>query len=186
MSAHLRPPTIAFRRGRVDDASALALFAARTFAATFGHATPPDDLESYLELSYGTSQQGGELADPDVTTILGWSGAELACYAQVRTGETPTCIQESGTQELHRFYVDTAWHGRGIAHVLMDEVFQSARQRGASHLWLSVWEENARAIGFYRKAGFDPVGTTTFMVGTDAQVDRILLARVPSRAFQRS
>ena len=45
--------------------------------------------------------------------------------------------------------------------------------RGGRSAWLGVWERNARAQAFYRKQGFAPVGTHTFVLGSDEQTDEI-------------
>jgi diamine N-acetyltransferase len=45
-------------------------------------------------------------------------------------------------------------------------------------LWLGVWERNPRAIAFYAKSGFSEVGIHDFLVGTDRQTDRVLVAPV--------
>jgi ribosomal protein S18 acetylase RimI-like enzyme len=57
----------------------------------------------------------------------------------------------------------------------MDAVVAAARSRGARTLWLGVWERNARGIAFYRKCGFRPAGTQTFVLGTDPQRDLVLV-----------
>jgi ribosomal protein S18 acetylase RimI-like enzyme len=38
-----------------------------------------------------------------------------------------------------------------------------------------VWERNPRAQAFYRKMGFVDVGAHTFVVGSDAQTDRLMV-----------
>lgn len=43
-------------------------------------------------------------------------------------------------------------------------------------MWLAVWEENPRAIGFYQKHGFTPVGRQDFRVGGERQTDLVLRA----------
>jgi ribosomal protein S18 acetylase RimI-like enzyme len=50
-----------------------------------------------------------------------------------------------------------------------------ARERGARGVWLGVWERNARAQAFYRKQGFERVGSKVFVVGSDAQTDDVFL-----------
>ena len=76
--------------------------------------------------------------------------------------------------ELQRFYLDHAWHGRGMAPQLMAACIDAARARGASSLWLGVWERNARAIRFYQKHGFVDIGSQVFRLGTDLQTDRVM------------
>jgi transketolase len=51
-----------------------------------------------------------------------------------------------------------------------------ARELGGRYAWLGVRERNARAMAFYRKAGFDEIGCTHYVVGSDRQVDRVYLA----------
>ena len=56
----------------------------------------------------------------------------------------------------------------------MCRVDEDADRVGTRTLWLGVWERNERAKAFYRKGGFVDVGAHVFMVGTDAQTDRIM------------
>ena len=71
--------------------------------------------------------------------------------------------------------MDQAWHGRGVAPILMDAAVSEAAggARGCTAIWLGVWERNPRAQAFYRKHGFVPVGTHVFMLGTEPQTDQI-------------
>jgi diamine N-acetyltransferase len=164
------------RLGTPADAEALAQLAADTFRDTFAADNDPGDMAAHLTRSYGPQQQGRELADPAICTLLCEADDVLAAYAQLRGGPAPDCVHGTAPLELWRFYVARGWHGQGLAQALMQRVHQEARQRGAHTLWLGVWERNARAIAFYRKAGFVDVGSHLFMVGSDAQTDRIMVA----------
>jgi ribosomal protein S18 acetylase RimI-like enzyme len=163
------------RHGVATDAAALAELAARTFRETFAAGTTAEDMACHLVQAYGIAQQQQELADTDITTLVVELEDQLAGYAQVRSGETPECVAGESPLELWRFYIAHQWHGRGIAQALMERVEAEGRRRGGRTLWLGVWERNARATAFYRKSGFTDVGSHTFMVGTDAQTDRILV-----------
>ncbi len=169
------------RPGTVSDAALLASFAARTFAETFGPDSKPEDMRAHLESSYGVSQQGRELADPTVSTLMTFDGETLVAFAQLRRSTPPPCVTEPSSLEVYRFYVDKPAHGRGVAQRLMAAVKGGAREWEGQHLWLSVWERNARAIAFYTKAGFVDVGQTDFFLGPDRQVDRVLVASTMDR-----
>ena len=58
----------------------------------------------------------------------------------------------------------------------MQRALDAARELGGQHVWLGVWERNARAMAFYRKAGFGEIGVTHYVVGSDRQTDRVFLA----------
>ena len=171
---------ITIRRGVAIDAADLAELAARTFRETFAADNRPEDMALHMAQAYGTSQQGSELADPSITTLLVDVDGHLVGYAQLRSGSTPECVTGASPLELWRFYIALPWHGRGVARALMDRVEVEACQRGARTLWLGVWEHNERAKAFYRKCGFADVGAHVFMVGKDAQTDRIWMRPVPT------
>ena len=166
------------RRGVPDDAPALAAFAERTFVETFGPDNDPRDMEAFVERTYGVAQQTAELTDPGVVTLLAHRDARLVAFAQVRRHVPPPCVSDGASLELRRFYVDRPAQGTGIAQLLMAAVFDAARDAGARHVWLGVWERNLRAIAFYRKCGFTDVGSQPFVLGSDHQNDRVMVARV--------
>ncbi|HEU4680315.1 MAG TPA: GNAT family N-acetyltransferase [Gemmatimonadales bacterium] len=166
------------RSGRLTDAAALAAFAERSFRDAFAAQNRAVDLALYLRKAYGERQQSAELLDPQVTTLVAEVDGILAGFAQLRASRPPECVRSSRPVELWRFYVDRAWHGRGVALGLMHAVLDAARARAADTLWLGVWEHNPRAQAFYRKCGFVDVGQQDFLLGTDPQTDRVMAQTV--------
>jgi ribosomal protein S18 acetylase RimI-like enzyme len=170
--------SIRIRNGVANDAALLAELAARTFRETFGAQNRPEDMALHAAAAYGHARQACELVDPEITTLLVEIGAQLAGFAQLRSGAIPACVTGDAPLELWRFYIDRPWHGRGVAQALMRRVESEACRRGARTLWLGVWERNDRAKAFYSKCGFVDVGAHVFMVGLDAQTDRIMVRRL--------
>ena len=152
----------------------MAELAAATFRDAFGADNDPADLALHLARSYGVAQQAAELAHSAITTLLAFADGELAGYAQLRPGLPPSCVTPARPLELWRFYVARPWQGRGVAQALMAATIGAARERAGAVLWLGVWERNPRAQAFYRKSGFADVGSQVFLVGTDAQTDRVM------------
>ena len=133
----------------------------------------------YLAEAFTPDRQAAEITDPAGTVLLaersGTSGdAELVGYVHLVSGPAPAAVQGPAPLELKRLYVARAWHGQGVAQALMDAALDAARARGAQTMWLGVWERNPRAVAFYRKYGFTRVGEQTFVLGADAQTDRVL------------
>jgi GNAT superfamily N-acetyltransferase len=169
---------VLIRAGTIQDAAALAAFAARTFAETFAADNSVADMQAHVSRAYGVAQQTAELTSPSVITLIAEADGRLVGYAQLRRGPAPPCVQPEETVELHRFYVDAPAHGTGVAQGLMAAVRDAAGAAGAGHVWLGVWERNARAIRFYAKCGFVDVGSHDFVLGTDRQTDRVMVAPV--------
>jgi GNAT superfamily N-acetyltransferase len=158
------------------DAAVLAELAARTFREAFAADNDPADMCAHLESAYTPALHLGEIEDPSIDTLLVriYGGPPIA-YAQLRAGHVSNGVPAERSIELWRFYVDAPWHGRGVAQGLMAAAKARARRRGASTLWLGVWERNARAHAFYGKHGFRKVGSQIFVVGSDPQTDDVML-----------
>jgi ribosomal protein S18 acetylase RimI-like enzyme len=173
-------PIPSVRKAEPADADALARFAERVFRETFGPFNAPDDMDLYCLQSFSTSLQAAEIVSPLVVTLLLIApDAGIVGYAQLREGPPPVEIQEGSAIELVRFYIDTPLHGSGLSRRLMDAVIDEARSRDRRTLWLGVWERNARAIAFYRKAGFTDAGAHAFLLGSDLQTDRLMTRGIP-------
>ena len=167
-----KPPGI--RRARMADAAALAVFAERTFRETYEAFNTAEDMTAHVERAFGEEKQRAEIMNPDGAVLVAEHEGSLVAYAQLRWTAVPGCVSGYDPMEIHRFYVDRAWHGRGVAARLMEASRRSAAELGAGVLWLGVWERNPRAIAFYKKCGFADVGEWTFTLGNDVQRDRVL------------
>jgi GNAT superfamily N-acetyltransferase len=74
--------------------------------------------------------------------------------------------------ELVRLYVLKEFHGTGVANELMNFAIDYAHKNGFEIMYLSVWEYNFRARGFYEKHGFVNSGVENdFPLGTTPQTD---------------
>src|SRR5262245_8986486 len=151
------------RAATAADAAVVSELARRTFYDTFASTNDPADLALYLAGAYSIDIQTNELNDRDITTLLVEEGGTAIAYAMMRTDHVPECVSGLDPIELWRFYVDRAWHGRGVAAALMDQVKAAARARGAKTVWLGVWERNDRARAFYTKCGFGDAGEHIFL-----------------------
>ena len=66
------------------------------------------------------------------------------------------------------------WQGAGIAPKLMDWAVSEARGAGARRHLPQRLVENARAIAFYRRHGFEIVGEAPFTVGARTDIDPVM------------
>ena len=70
-----------------------------------------------------------------------------------------------------RIYVLSSFHGKKVGQLLYDHALQIAREKNVQFVWLGVWEENPRAIQFYKKNGFIEFDKHIFKLGDDLQTD---------------
>ncbi|HEX6637321.1 MAG TPA: GNAT family N-acetyltransferase [Steroidobacteraceae bacterium] len=172
----MKSESIALQDVTLEQAARLAEFGARTFYESFGADNSPDDMQKHLASAWSPEKQLAELRDPDIDTlILADDAGRWLGFAQLRDKKVSDGVPREGSIELWRFYVDKPFQGQGVAAGLMNGAKQRARQRGATSLWLGVWERNERAKAFYARHGFRKVGTQVFVVGSDPQTDDVML-----------
>jgi ribosomal protein S18 acetylase RimI-like enzyme len=162
---------ILYRDAIGADAKAVAAFASSNFVHTFGHLYPPEDLASFLAAKYSESIQSTEIANPLFRYHLALKDGVIVGYCMM--GALEIDVDDPGALELHRLYVAPEMKGQGVAHALMQDCLAWARRLEATALYLSVWENNARAQAFYKRYGFTHVGEHKFMVGRVADRDFI-------------
>jgi len=169
--------TLSIEQVTVADAPWLADLAARSFAAAFAEQNDPDDLRAYIEEAFSRERIAHEIETDGSSFFVARIGGEPAGYLKLNRGEAQTERVEGDTLEIERIYVDEAWQGHGVGKALMDFALSRAREAGCEALWLGVWENNFRALEFYRRYGFEQFGEHHFQIGKDLQRD--LLLRLP-------
>ena len=180
-AANARPegPRSTVRRATPADAALIAELGEITFRQAFADANRPEDLALYLAKAYGAAQQAAELADPSVVYLVGEVGGRPTGFAMLRRGASDPAVAGPDPVELVRIYVARAALGTGLGSALMEACIAEAVRGGHRTLWLGVWEQNHRALAFYRRWGFVDVGSHIFTVGTDPQTDRVLTLALP-------
>jgi ribosomal protein S18 acetylase RimI-like enzyme len=92
-------------------------------------------------------------------------------YLKLNFGQSQTELQDNRALEIERIYVLKEFHGKSVGQLLYAKASQIARQKRADYVWLGVWEENPRAISFYKKNGFIEFDKHVFLLGKDEQTD---------------
>jgi diamine N-acetyltransferase len=166
------------RYAKPSDAKALAALAEQTFRDTFGGVNTVEDMALHCRTSYGEDIQAAEISNAAMVTLVCEDGPELTAFAQLRWSGAPSCVRAKNPGEIQRLYVAKPWHGKGVAHGVMAACMREMESRPSDVVWLGVWERNPRAIAFYEKFGFVPVGAHVFPLGADPQRDIIMARRV--------
>ncbi len=167
------------------DAEALSRLSAAVFPLGCPADTPPEDLATYINREHTPDRYRAVLQDDRFLLLIAKVADTLAALALLVRASAPPEMQTPSAMELRRFYVDSAYHGRGVANELMREVLAAAAGRGDASLWLSAFSENGRAIAFYKRWGFRIAGEHDFIVGNDRQRDYLMLRHLTDKPENR-
>jgi diamine N-acetyltransferase len=169
------PLIVSIRRAALSDASALAELGGATFAATFGHLYPPEDLQVFLSESHSIDAWTCVLSDPEraVWIAVRSDGVPVAFIA-VGPCKLPVVNREAAAGEVHQLYVLADHHNLRLGSKLMNAGLEWLEAQGRSPLYIGVWSENFGAQRFYERFGFTKVSEYGFRVGQTIDHEFIL------------
>ncbi len=162
------------RRCNLNDVKLLQNIGTKTFDDAFGNTCTKEDMRGVLDLYFNSSQVTSELQDDadnffffeEDGIVKGYMRINAKHECPLELAKNQKCI------ELVRLYVLKEYHGSGVANKLMDFANDFARKSGYQLMYLSVWEYNFRARGFYEKHGFINSGVENdFPLGSTPQTD---------------
>lgn len=153
------------RLATADDANVIAALAATTAYETYFETDDPEDLAKYIADFFNPQATKAELEDANATFFLVEVNGKAVGYAKLREGQPDDCVRDENIVELHRLYILEKMIRHGIGRLLMRKCLDEAKSRGFDALWLSVYNLNTRAIGFYERLGFKNIGETGFYYG---------------------
>ncbi|HEU0080619.1 MAG TPA: GNAT family N-acetyltransferase [Candidatus Paceibacterota bacterium] len=59
--------------------------------------------------------------------------------------------------EVNDMGVSPAYRSKGVGRMLLDECFKIAKEKGFDRVFVRVYFDNAKAIGFYKNSGFKEI-----------------------------
>ena len=156
---------------QLDDVELLKQVARTVFAQTFSDHNQPENVEKYLDESFTIEILSEELNNENSQFFFALVNNEPVGYLKVNVGAAQTELKDEDGMELQRIYVLEAYHGKSVGQALFEKAKSLAIEGDYPYLWLGVWEENHRALNFYRKNGFVPFDKHIFKMGEEEQTD---------------
>ena len=168
------------RRITLDDLEKLQNIGRKTFEETFSESNSEENMRNYLEEGFSKEKLTAELKNKDSEFYFATLKDEVIGYLKVNFGESQTELKDSKALEIERIYVSKEFHGKSVGQILYDKAIEIAKQKGSEYVWTGVWEENPRAISFYKKNGFVEFDKHIFRLGDDEQTDIMMKMKLES------
>ena len=161
-------------KATLEDLETIQLIGRETFFETFAPFNTAEDMRTYLEESFNDKRIQTELSNQDSLFFIAWEGGNAIGYLKLNSGKAQTELQDESSLEIERIYVKSIYHGKKVGQLLYEKALEVAKFQEKSSIWLGVWEENPKAIRFYRKNGFVPFDKHIFRMGEDEQTDILM------------
>lgn len=162
---------ITIAKVQLEDLGSLQKIGRDTFTETFSSVNSEENMVKYLQESFSTEKLLAELSNTDSEFYFAIGDGEIIGYLKLNFGNAQTELKAERALEIERIYVRREFHGKKVGQLLYEKAIQVAKTTDADFVWLGVWEENPRAIQFYKKNGFVEFDKHIFKLGNDEQTD---------------
>jgi diamine N-acetyltransferase len=172
---------IEIKKATLSDIDQLQKIGRQTFSETFSAANTEENMKKYLEEGFSKEKLTEELNDKNTEFYFAQLDGNIIGYLKLNFGPSQTELKDDKALEIERIYVLKEFHGKHVGQLLYEKAIQVARQKNADYVWLGVWEENPRAIHFYKKNGFVAFDKHLFKLGDDEQTDIMMKLQLKNK-----
>ena len=172
-------PFIELRPLQAGELPALVRLCRQSFRETYETATDPLDVRLYTDQAFRPVVLEQAWLSGESGFQLLWQGSRALGYLQSRVSVLEGSPPAPPGLELERLYLLQGFQGQGLGRRLLEAALVQARRLQLGYLWLSVWNRNERALGFYRHEGFRKAGETLFLLGRQLQFDDLMRLDLP-------
>ncbi len=165
---------ISIRKVKPSEAQQLREIAMATFIATYGAHNSAANMERYLAQNFNPEQVTRELENSECEFFFAELSGKVVGYIKLNQGTAQTETVLDHAIEIERIYIIEEYQGKNLGRKLLDRVKELAKKRRIKTIWLGVWENNPKAIGFYEKNGFVTFDKHVFKLGEEDQTDFLM------------
>lgn len=167
-------PEIIIRLAIEEDAELIANLSRDTFYETFAGVNTKENMDKFMNRQFSKEALIKEVGSPGNIFLLAFDREVPVGYVRMLESPNPDGLRETNAIEIARIYASTNAIGKGVGKALMQRCIDIAIEKKKDIVWLGVWEQNQRAIDFYKKWGFEKFGTHVFILGDDPQTDWLM------------
>jgi ribosomal protein S18 acetylase RimI-like enzyme len=162
---------IEIRIATKNDVTELQDISSKTFNETFAVHNSEENMAKYLSEHLSINKLAEELSNEHSIFYFATLSNSIIGYAKLNFGTAQTELQDNSGLEIERIYVLREYFGKRVGQALFEKAILVAEENKLHYIWLGVWEENPRAISFYKKNGFVEFDKHIFKLGDDEQTD---------------
>ncbi|WP_340157397.1 GNAT family N-acetyltransferase [uncultured Maribacter sp.] len=165
---------LTFTKCSLKDAEQLRLISEQTFVNAFEKDNDPADFKDYIEKAFAFNKIKSELLNANSEFYFVFRNDMLVGYFKLNVLSAQSDVKRDDSIELERIYVLKEYQNLGLGKQFLHHIKNIALVKNKKMLWLGVWEENARAIKFYERHGFQKFDTHPYFIGSDEQTDWLM------------
>ena len=155
---------VSFERADKSQAQLLSEIAGLTFIESHGHSAKSEDINNFITQKYNPETLTAELINSKNNYYLIYYQNRLAGFSNIIYNFRYADIEMENVSKLERIYILKEFYDLKLGYHLFEFNRNLASENNQKGMWLFVWKENARAIKFYKKNGFEVIGEFDYRI----------------------
>jgi len=155
---------ITIREAKPTDAGRIAELGQEVFLQSYQHPYDPADMDAYLKEKLGIQSIAEDLQTETVYYYVAETD-RIVGFVKFHTYMWTPRFKGKITFEVERLYIQKDMEGKSIGSRLMSKAIAVGHEKQYTIIWLSVWENNTKAISFHKQHGFEIIGDGIFTLG---------------------
>lgn len=145
-----------------EDSQILTDIGRISFKESHGRSAANEEIEMYLKENYTSDVFKNELNDPQNIYHIIYVDNQPAGYSKIILNVHHANIQKENVTKLDRLYLLEKFYDLKLGYELFNFNIELSKKKNQAGIWLFVWKENHRAVNFYKKTGFEIIGSYDF------------------------
>lgn len=157
-------PMVKMVKATKEHAGLIAEIGRKSFLESHGNSAAAKDIDSFILKTYTKENISKEFENPMVYYTIILFDDKVAGFSKIELGHPNENIGDPNITKLDRLYLLKEYYGQKLGSQLVDYTIGISKKQNQKGIWLAVWVKNQRAMGFYKRTGFEIVGKHDFKI----------------------
>jgi len=166
-------------RAGISDSGNLATLAIQVWLDTYAVSGIRQTFSNYVWDELSPAKFEKKLVDKSIIIFKMEENSHLIGFAEIHFS-SPCPASPEITTELNKIYIHQNYQGKKLGIELLEFIGRELKEANLQTYWLSVYENNVRAIKFYNKNQFEEIGELFFTLGDEKHRNIILKKKLMS------
>jgi len=153
--------TISFGKANLKDALRISVLLKTVYIETYAFEGVTFESANFIKERFSTEYIEKVILEHPDQLLVAYCNHNPIGIAEIFY-ETTCPIRKIPVAELSKLYVLGRFNGKGIGYGLMLESEKRVKEKGGDEFNIEVYIENARAISFYERQGYQKIGEIDF------------------------
>lgn len=174
------PHEVIYREAVPADVLKLSVLYKVVYIQTYGVDGVSDEFANFIARQFSVERLSDVIAAAAGNLIVAEYKGNLVGVAEIEFSKKCP-VGNIVAPELNKLYILDWFCRKGIGEGLLREAEKRVITGGANEMWLWVLESNARAIAFYTKHHFEPIGNAPFQMEVNKYENVVMFKRLEQR-----